>query len=301
MSPDVADQSSADFDVRRWVVILLRGVGQVMFQGHAATGLLFVVGMAVAGPLMAIGALLGAIVGPATAHVLRFDRGELADGIYGFNSTLVGVGLIFYLKPEPFTWGLIVLGGVIATVLTFGLRRLVKAPTYTTPFIVTTWIALVIAHAAAGTSIDVKPAPPSATPAGFVAAVLDGAAEVMFGANVATGALFLVGIALSNWRHAAIATLGSIAGTALAMYHNDPSGSISIGIYGYNAALAAMAVYLWRPSLLLPILGAIISVPMTEFFPKSVGLPALTAPFVVASWIVLALGSLEGRFERMPA
>lgn len=280
--------------------VVLRGVGQVMFQGHAGTGLLFLAGIAVASPLLAVGALLGALLGPAVAHLLKFDRDEITEGIHGFNATLVGIALLFYLEPEPLTWGLIVIGSAVATLLTHALRRIVKFPTYTTPFIVTTWAALVAAHAMAGTTIDVKPAPPPATPAGFVTAVLDGAAEVMFGANLVTGLLFLVGIALSNWRHSVIALLGSIVGTALATYHNDPAGTIAIGIYGYNAALAAIAVYLWRTSLLLPILGAIVSVPFTEFFPKSLGLPALTAPFVAASWVVLGIGALEIRFVNKP-
>jgi urea transporter len=87
-------------------------------------------------------------------------------------------------------------------------------------------------------------------------------------------------------------------GTALGVYHNNPDTKISIGIYGYNASLAAMAVYLWRKSLLLPILGAAIAIPMTEVFPGWLGIPALTAPFVMATWIVLAIGQLEDIFVR---
>lgn len=292
----VVPGGTRQIDALHLAQVVARGIGQVMFQGHAGTGLLFLAGIAVASPLLAVGALVGAIFGPVVAYFLKFDRAEITDGIHGFNATLVGIALLFYLKPEPLTWGLIVAGCVVATLLTHAMRRHVTFPTYTAPFIVATWLALWVAHAMVGTSIDLKPAPPSATPSGFVTAVFDGVAEVMFGANVVTGMLFLTGIALSNWRHAVIALLGSVVGTALAYYHNDPFETISIGIYGFNAALAAIAVYLWRRSLLLPILGAAISVPLTEFFPKSLGLPTLTAPFVVASWIVLLVGSLEPLF-----
>jgi urea transporter len=291
-------ESRSTLDALHLARVVLRGIGQVMFQGHAGTGLLFLAGIAAASPLLAVGALVGALIGPAVAHLLKFDRGEIVDGIYGFNATLVGIALLFYLNPEPLTWGLIVVGSVVATLLTYALRRFARFPTYTTAFIVTTWIALLAAHAMAGTALDLKPAPPPETPVGFVSAVLDGVAEVMFGANVITGLLFLVGIALSDGRHAVVALLGSVVGTALAYFHNDPSGTIGIGIYGYNAALAAMAMYLWRKSLLLAILGAVVSVPLTELFPKSLGLPALTAPFVVASWILLGIGALEPLFEK---
>jgi urea transporter len=60
--------------------------------------------------------------------------------------------------------------------------------------------------------------------------------------------------------------------------------------------LAALGIYLWRPSLLLPILAALVSVPLTEIFPKLLGIPALTAPFVLACWLLIAIGCLERRF-----
>ena len=37
----------------------------------------------------------------------------------------------------------------------------------------------------------------------------------------------------------------------------------------------------------------LLSVPLTELLPH-LGIPALTAPFVLATWIVLALGCLDG-------
>ncbi len=73
--------------------------------------------------------------------------------------------------------------------------------------------------------------------------------------------------------------------------------NVALGLYGYNATLAAVALFLWRRSLIYPILGILLSVPLTKLFPV-IGLPALTAPFVLATWIVLALGWLEGKLFR---
>jgi urea transporter len=280
--------------------IVLRGIGQVMFQGHAGTGMFFLVGIAVASPLMAGGALIGAVLGPVIATLARFDGKEIEEGLHGFNPVLVGIATVFYLKPEPLTWFLLVVGCVASTFLTYMMRRYLKFPTYTAPFILVTWLVLIVAHAMAGTTIDVMPAPPAHTPSGFVAEVLAGAAEVMFGATVVTGILFLAGIALCTWRHAVLGLLGSIVGTLVALYHNDPSSTVHLGIYGYNAVLAPIAVYLWGKSLLIAILAAMISVPLTEFFPSWLGIPALTAPFVVASWIIIAVGQVDALFLREP-
>jgi len=187
---------------------------------------------------------------------------------------------------------------VAATFVTYLMRRYLKFPTYTLPFIVVTWLILIVAHGIAGTAIDVMPAPAEHTPIGFVTELLDGVAEVMLGANMVTGILFLAGIALSDWRHGVLAIVGVIVGTLLAIYHNDPAGAIHLGLYGFNALLASIAVFLWRKSLLIPILAALISVPLTEFFPSGLGIPGLTAPFVAAAWIVIAVGQLEALFLR---
>jgi urea transporter len=47
-------------------------------------------------------------------------------------------------------------------------------------------------------------------------------------------------------------------------------------------------------------MGILLSVLLTELVPLT-GLPALTAPFVLATWIVLALGRAERRLLAPPA
>jgi len=296
------NESQSIWTPASFVRIVLRGIGQVMFQDHAGTGLLFLVGIAIASPFMALGALMGAVIGPLTAALAGFDREEIRIGIYGFNPVLVGTASLFFLQPKTMTWVLVFFGCVAAAFVTYLMRRFLKFPTYTAPFVVVGWLVIIVAHAIAGSAIDVIQPPVDYTQVGFLAHVLRGTAEVMFGANIATGALFIVGIALSNWRHALLALLGSMVGTLLGIYHQNPADTIALGIYGYNASLAAIAMYLWRKSLLIPLLAAAVTVPLTEFFPSSqLGIPALTAPFVVASWIVILILQMESVFAREQA
>ena len=70
--------------------------------------------------------------------------------------------------------------------------------------------------------------------------------------------------------------------------------NIQLGLYGYNATLVAVALFLWLRSIVPPLLGIVFSVPLTELIPR-LGLPALTAPFVLAAWLVILLGWLEPR------
>lgn len=296
----------SDYAIPEMPRAILRGVGQVFFQGNAFSGACFALGIAAGSPLMAAGALVGSAIGTAAARVLKFDASELSDGIYGFNSALVGIATFFFFRPGAASFLLMVGGCFAAAWLTRLMRRHVPFPTYTTPFIVTTWAILLL-----GQAVGTPRVGPGGTMVGVgsLQAVAHGVGQVMFQASVWTALLFLVGIALNDWRHASWVLAGSAIGTFLASFQAteaaralDPESlvsrplpeSVALGLYGYNATLAAVALFLWRRSFIAPLLGILLSVPLTDLVPK-LGLPALTAPFVLATWAVLALGWLESR------
>ena len=102
---------------------------------------------------------------------------------------------------------------------------------------------------------------------GFAQAVAHGVSQVMFQASLWTALLFLAGIALNDWQHASWVLVGSIIGTLVGHYHSaswagtvDPESlvdrglpeNVALGLYGYNATLAAVALFsggghLFRP------------------------------------------------------
>lgn len=288
---------------------VLRGVGQVFFQGNALTGACFLLGIVANSPIMAIGGAAGAAIGTAVARLAKLDPDETADGIFGFNATLVGVATFFFFRPGPASVSLMIAGAVAATFLTRLMRSALPFPTYTTPFIVTTWAIWLIGPALGASWL---PAGEPYEGASSLLGVANGVGQVMFQANLLTAALFVAGIALANPRHAALVVAASAIGVAAANYHVTPAQraldpeqlvgrflteNIALGLYSYNATLAALALYLWRGSLIPPLLGALISTPITELAPAA-GLPALTAPFVLATWLVLLLAWLDGRLLR---
>ncbi len=289
----------------------LRGVGQVFFQESALTGVCFALGILVNSPIMALGGLAGAAIGTAVAKAARFDAGETAAGIFGFNATLVGIATFFFLQPGAASVGLLVAGCVVATVLTRIARGALPFPTYTAPFIVTTWALWLIAPALGAAAVP--PGEPYTETNAFLG-VANGVGQVMFQANLLTAFLFVVGIALGDWRHAVAVVAASALGVLAANYHVTPAQraldperlvgrflteNVALGLYSYNATLAATALYLWRKSLIPALLGALLSTPLTELLPLT-GLPALTAPFVLATWLVLAFGWLDARYLHEP-
>ncbi len=281
------------------LLVVLRGLGQVMFQRNAATGGLFLAGMAMASPWLAAGAAVGAVIGPLVAAVLKLGQTDLEDGIYGYNSALVGAAAAALLPPTLITAALAVIAAAAAAPLTWLLRRQLKFPTYTTAFVLATW-GMLLAAGALGDRLPAAPAAPATVRPGwegFVDEVFAGVGQVMFSSNGISGLCFVAGIAIASWRHAVVGLLGAVLGTLGAIYHGDPAGPVALGIYGYNASLAALAAYLARPSLLTAKLAALASVPLVEFFPTTIGVPALTAPFIMAAWIVLVLLAIDSAFS----
>jgi urea transporter len=307
--------TSVESAVPEPVRAVLRGVGQVFFQENALSGACFLLGIAASSPLMALGGLVGSAIGTATARLAKFDAGETSAGIYGFNAALVGMATFFFFRPGATSVSLLVVGCIVATLLTRLARGYVPFPTYTMPFVVTTWAIHALGKAMGVSAVTDYPTLLPNPPLPFaVEAVAHGVGQVMFQGSLWTGLLFLIGIAIGDLRHAAWVLAGSVVGMLLASHHTteatravDPErlvdrslyDNIALGLYGYNATLAPVALYLWRKSLIPPLLGILLTVPLTELVPQ-LGVPALTAPFVLATWLVLALGHLEGRFHIAP-
>jgi urea transporter len=238
---------------------------------------------------MALGAIVGSAIGSATAWLLMFDGSVLKAGIYGINPAVIGIATLFFFPPGVVSICLMVVGCVVAALLTELLRRSVPFMTYATAFNLTFWPMYFFGPALGAARVELA----EPVTASFVEAVAFGIGQVLFQASIWTTLFFLAGMALNNWRHACWAVVASLLGMLVGIYHHDSSAEVAaLGLYGYNAVLAALALSVWRPSLLAPILGIVLSVPLTENFPL-LGLPALTAPFVLSTWLVQALLLLE--------
>ena len=84
--------------------IVLRGIGQIMLQESALTGLLFLAGIFYGSVSMGLAAILAAFCGTLTAKIMGYDNSEIQKGLYGFSPALVGVALIFYFQPVFIIW-----------------------------------------------------------------------------------------------------------------------------------------------------------------------------------------------------
>jgi urea transporter len=178
-------------------------------------------------------------------------------------------------------------------------------PTLTAPFVLATWFFLLATyqfthiHATTALPPPVLPTPvtlPGAiTPTTYVEGFFKGVAEVFLQDNLLTGAIFLVALLVNSRVSFLAAAMGSLVGLLIAVVLGAPESSIRLGLYGFNSVLTAIALvgifYLldWK-SVLYALLGVIVTAIVYASLTHALaplGVPALTAPFVIVTWFFL--------------
>ena len=196
----------------------------------------------------------------------------------------------------------------------------------TAPFVLTAWLLLFAlyqfgqlhptkligampAHPGAAIQTGLQEAAGSDAAVGLTAANLAnalfrGVAEVFLQDNLWTGVVFVIAILVNSRACFGFALLGSALGGLTALVLGGDGVTIYHGLYGFNAVLSGIALG-GRPdgfacprrfvglnwwSTIYALIGAIFSAVVFAAFAVAlspIGMPALTAPFVLTTWVFL--------------
>ena len=291
---------------------LSRGVGQVMFQDNVWTGILFIIGIFIGAyieemPVVAWGALVGLIVSTAAGYLFGFPAYDGEQGLWGFNGVLVGCALPTFLANTPCMWVALIICAAMTTWVRSGMNNLLtpwRISSFTFPFVFCTWCFLLAGREFMGMPGTYMSAPEihySIAPIECHSALdfgeywLKGISQVFLINSWITGAIFLVGLAVSSWRAAFWAALSSAIALAMAIMFEAQGSSIIGGLYGFSAVLTGIALgaTFWKPSLrnsLMTVFGVIATVfiqAAMNALLAPVGLASLTAPFCIATWLFM--------------
>ncbi len=296
-----------------FIDVTLRGCSQVMFQNNPLTGLLFFAAIFIGAygeghPAVAYGGVLGTVVATLTGLTVR-DRKSWRVGLYGYNGCLVGVALPTFLEMSPLVWGCIVLGSIISVVSTLCIADILKTwkvAALTAPFVFTTWTILLASYAFSSLHNGGLPHPSfpyqfivetNGTESGHYVfdSLFNGISQIFLFSSLVGGILFVIGLAIESLWAAIFAVCGSflaiLTATFLAAYYH----SIHLGLYSFSAVLTAIALGStfnspsWRV-MAYTLIGVIFTVIMQgalDTLLSPLGIPTLTMPFVLASWLFL--------------
>lgn len=146
--PTATTATAADIEVTAELVVetIFRNISQVFLINNVATGVIFVIALAVSSRWSAVFSLVGSSVALAVALAVGASASGITAGLFGFSAVLtaIALGSVFY-SPG---WRVLVyaLLGTVFTVIVQGAMDTFLAPvgipTYTAPFVFVTWLFL---------------------------------------------------------------------------------------------------------------------------------------------------------------
>lgn len=292
----------------------LRGIGQVMFQDNMWTGLLFLIGIIWGAygegqGVVAWGIIVGTVVSTVTGYILQLPDRNGANGLWGFNGCLVGAAFPTFMGHTVWMWIALVLCSAFTVWVRTGMDNVLgrwKMSSFTFPFVLSTYFFLLASRLFANMPPEYMGSPelPVLAHGGgvldssfgdLVVYWLKGISQVFLINSWVTGIFFLAGLAVANIRAAVWAAISSALALFVAIVWKGPASDIASGLYGFSAVLTGIALgatfcnnswKTWIWTLLGVIMTVFIQAAMNAFF-APMGLPTLTGPFCVATWMFL--------------
>ena len=265
-----------------WAEALLNGFSQIFLQRHPLFGLLCLLAILCTAPALLGGALLGGVAGLLTAQRRGYAKADRQAGLFSYNGVLLGLLLSLYFPWSAMMPPLILAAGGLSAMITQQWLKRVRVsqylPAYTAPFVVLSWLLLCFATPSTQAHMI------EVSTLNMLAAPLKGLGQVMFLGHPLAGALIAAGLLIADRRAFCWALLASVAGMGWSLLHHDFYTAL-LGLGGYNAVLAALALSSQRQQPWLPLVGIALALLLTPMF-AAIGLPTLTAPFILACWLV---------------
>ncbi|WP_025600827.1 urea transporter [Burkholderia sp. WSM2230] len=266
---------------------LLRSVGQIVLQANAFTGACLFAGWLLWDPRLACAALIGAVSANVSAVLAGYPDDDLRAGLHGFNGALAGLAAFSYIADDASAAAIAILAATATAWLLEPWSRRLRSRGlgyFSSPCLIVTWLWLPMAASApAPTTAAAAATAHTLGTAGFGSGVLAGLAQTGFASSAGAGALVLLGIAAASPRHALCALTGAALASVEHMLMGATASSFNAGLLGFNGALTALAL---SECGLAWMLGGVTLAAILQAGTTCAGLPALTAPFVAATWTV---------------
>lgn len=261
---------------------LLRSLGQIVLQANAFTGACLLAAWLLANPRLACAALMGAVAANVSALLAGYRDDDTRAGLHGFNGALAGLAAFSFIADAPTAVAVAILGATATAWLAGPWSNWLRArglSGLSSPCLIVTWLWLPMVTSGAQPT-GVAPLLASGA-AQWSSGVFAAFAQTVFASGALPGCLVLIGIAAASRRHA----LGALVGAALASAANlllgATSNSFDAGLSGFNGALTALALV---DSGLAWMLGGVAVSVALQAAATRFGWPAMTAPFVLATW-----------------
>jgi urea transporter len=272
---------------------LLRSLGQIVLQPNAFTGTCLLAAWLLCDPRLACAALMGAVAANVSAVLAGYRDDDTRDGLHGFNGALAGLAAFSFIADNATATAVAIMAATGTAWLLEPWSRRLRAGglgVFSSPCLIVTWLWLPLVTS--GTRAASLPALHTLSAAQSGGGLLAGFAQTGFASGALPGLLVLIGIAAASRRHALWAAIGAGLASAAHLLLGAGASSFDAGLLGFNGALTAIALV--DCGIAASLGGVAVSV-VLQVFATYHAWPAMTAPFVLATW---GMQWLTGRFKR---
>lgn len=125
---------------------LLTNISQVVLVDSAIGGALILIGLFIASWKVGAAAILGSLLGSLCALALGEEPAHISNGLGGYSSVLTAIAMAaVFLKGVWEPWVMAVVGAILTALVTAWMD-LLPGPIYTWPYILTTWVLLILTY-----------------------------------------------------------------------------------------------------------------------------------------------------------
>ncbi|MDR4887825.1 urea transporter [Fredinandcohnia sp. QZ13] len=284
----------------------LKGISQVMLIENALSGIIILIAITLFSYSLGIIALLSALIATMMGKIGGVEEETTNQGLLGYNSVLTGIALTLFLT-GPYDWIFALIGAAVTAIFTATMIHVMKntgIPVLTFPFIITTWFTLLASYQLKDIHLTSKLVPEDIAYWGldtsgkinWSEAAFNGIGQIFFIHSTLSGILLIVAVFLAGWKLGLYAVLGNVLALLTSFLLGGEDNPIYMGLYGYNAILTILAVSVVfktnqnRLALFSGIVATCVTVPLMASITtwlQPFGLPALTMPFVLSTWLFL--------------
>lgn len=284
----------------------LKGISQVILIENVITGLIILLSLTFYSYYLGLIALISAIIGTLIGKLGGADEDSVNQGLFGYNSVLTGLALTLFLTGAN-QWIIVLIGAAVAAILTAAMMHFMKntgIPILTFPFIIVTWFTLLVSYRFEAIQLSTALVPQDlahwelniAGKVNWLEGTFTGIGQVFFLDNPYCGALLFIAVFWAGWKFGLFAILGNAVALLTSYWLGGEHSLIFMGLYGYNAILTSIAVAIVfkhdgkHVASISGIIAACLTVPVTASVTTWLlpyGLPALTMPFVLTTWMFL--------------
>jgi len=265
-----------------------KGFGQIMLQSNVFTGMLFLAAIFYDSSIMGLSAALCNIVAILTARILKYDKQNIENGLYGFNACLIGIALLFYFQPSPLVFLTMIVATILSTIfMNWALKK--QLPAYTFPFVLFTWISLFI--------LSIPGLAVNSVPENFVDIeeiddfLIQGHAfgQVLFQGSFIAGVVFFLGVFISRPLQALYGFVAVIVSVYICHSSHASNALINEGVFSFNAVLCGIAMGEDKVRAGMYVLISVIISTYFDMLMIKYGWTTLTFPFVFTMWVMFPI------------